>query len=365
MKRPRSCLAVLATVPAALGWALGATLAAGCGDNARECGVGTEDVDGICAPINNTVCGDGTKLDEGRCVIDPTACQSGTVLVAGRCTDPTAALLIDLEESFEPNGLAIATGVEPSPAPAGTIALKPIDQSFVVHGHITPFRDADADGQLDPDVDSYLLTAAAPTLLEITVDGVGGAQGAFYLAGDPAGPVASYERYGLNLTGDTTRRQVFLPSPGVYTLAFSDTRALAIGRNPPPPAGAGAAAGGADAEYYATITARAIPTPAALTAGAAVSQPGALATDQVALFNGGFAVGSNRVQLAMPGAAAASLAVLAGDALVGYADEQRQPPKVAEVIAAVAVDAAPVIVVDAVYNYGPAPAPFTVSITAP
>jgi hypothetical protein len=359
--RSLPCLAVAAAISVAFG------AGAGCGDNARQCGIGTEDIDGICSPTSSTVCGDGTKLSNGLCVIDPATCEAGTVLVGGRCVDPTRGLTVDLEESFEPNGLGVATGAEASTTPAGTIAPRPIDASFIVHGHLTPFRDADADGQLDPDVDSYQLTVAAPTLLEITVDGVGGAQGAFYLVGDPAGEVPTYERYGLNLTGDTTRRQLFLPAPGDYTFAITDTRALAIGNNPPPPAGATGAAGGPDAEYYASITARTIPAPTMIPAGAgADSLTGTLAADQVAVFTATFGIATNRVRAVMPGAAAASIAVIHAGALDGYASEDAQPVRIAEVVVSgVGATDTPLIVVDAAYNYGPASEPFTVSVEQP
>src|SRR4051812_21570741 len=180
---------------AVLGWAA-------CGDNGNRCGDGTIEVDGICLPETTTTCGDGTKLEDGHCVIDPLACQAGTVLIAGHCTDPTPVPVVDLEESFEPNGLAIAPGVEPSAAPAGVIALA-ANTPFVIHGHITPFRDADGDGQIDPDIDTYLLTVTGPTLLSIAIDGLGGIQGAFYVTGDPHGPVPSYERYGVPIAGDS------------------------------------------------------------------------------------------------------------------------------------------------------------------
>jgi hypothetical protein len=360
MMRSSPCLAVLAATLGALG-------GGACGDNGRACGTGTRDLHGVCVPSTTTTCGDGTKLDNGVCVIDPAACPAGTVLVAGRCVEPDRNLMIDLEESFEPNGLGVAPGVEASASPAGAFVLAPRDIAVVLHGHLTPFRDADGDGQLDPDVDTYQLTAAAPTLVEITVDGVGGAQGAFYLAGDPTGVVPSYERYGLNLTGDTAKRQLFLPAPGVYFLAITDTRALAIGSNPPPPAGAGGAAGGPDAEYYATITARAQPAPSEIPAAALVaSASGSLTSDQVALFTGPFVTGSNHVLVAMPGAAAASVAVLDDQLVHGYADEKAAPPQPAEVVISdIPAGHTPIIVVDTAYNYGPGAEPFTLTIDQP
>jgi hypothetical protein len=295
------------------------------------------------------------------------------VLIADRCVDPAHGLTIDLEESPEPNGFAIAGGVEASAAPAGTIALKPAGQTFVVHGHLTPFRDADGDGQLDPDFDSYAVTVAAPTLVAIAVDGVGGAQGAFYAIGDAGGAVPAYERYGLNLTGDTSKRRLFLPAAGLYRIAICDTRSLSIGKNPPRPAGSGGAAGGPDAEYYASITVEPIPAPSpiAITAGAgagAGSHDGLLATDEVEFFTAALGAGSNDVHEVMPGAAAASLAVVNAGAFQVYADENpggvSRPPTEADVtVSGIKPGDTPVIAVDAVYNYGPAPEPFTLAIT--
>jgi len=130
------------------------------------------------------------------------------------------------------------------------------------------------------------------TLLAVTVDGTGGAQGAFYTIGDPRGAVPAYERYGLNLTGDTSRRRLFLPAAGVYKLAITDTRSLAVGNNRPRPAGAGGAAGGPFAEYYATITVESIPSPMSIPiTGGVGRQVGTLATDEVELFTAKMAPG--------------------------------------------------------------------------
>jgi hypothetical protein len=69
----------------------------------------------------------------------------------------------------------------------------------------------------------------------------------------------------------------------------------------------------------------------------------------------------------MPGPATASIAVVVGGVLVGYADENpgfanRPPSAAALTIGGLAPGAAPVIAVDAVYNDGPAPEPFTLTI---
>jgi hypothetical protein len=346
-----------------LSLAIAALAAAGCGDGARVCGAGTEDNDGTCVPIANTVCGDGTKLDNSQCVIDPASCEAGTVLIGNRCLDPNRGLVIDLEESVEPNGLGIATGVEASAEPAGTIALKPEGMPFVVHGHLTPFRNTDSDGQLDPDFDTYVITVAAATLLEISVDGTGGAQGAFYAVGAPDSPVPDYERYGLNLTGDTAKRQLFLPIAGRYELAITDTRSVAVGNNPPRPAGRGGAAGGPDAEYYATITARPIPALSSIPlSGGNVRQSGTLATSEVRFFTSKLMPGQNDIRVEMPGAAAASLIVLdAALLLEGYAVESATTPAAISVMVPVAEPNDTLMFVDAVYNYGPAPEPFTLT----
>ncbi len=335
----------------------------GCGDDTRECGPGTRDVDGVCVPESMTTCGDGTKLENGLCVVDPVSCQAGTVLIASRCVDPTKGLVVDLEESSEPNAIGIADGVEESPTPAGTITLKPIGEVFVVHGHITPFRDADGDGDSDPDVDTYLINVAGPALLDVTVDGIGGAQGAFYAIGDPAGPFPLYERYGLNLTGDTSRRRLFLPVAGRYELAIADTRSLAIGNNPPGPAGSGGAAGGPSAEYYATITAVAIPAPSPITlSGGMATRTGTITSDDVTFFTTVPSSAQVNLRLAMPrAAAAASVIAFVADQLAAYDDET--PGSDAEgAVTGITPGASLLIVVDTAYNYGPAAEPFTLTV---
>ncbi|HEY0194622.1 MAG TPA: hypothetical protein VGC42_26100 [Kofleriaceae bacterium] len=344
---------------------------AACGDNRVPCGDGTTEVDGRCVAPVPIACGPGTQLTDGACVVEDAICDAGTVLIAERCVDPARELTIDLEESAEPNGAGIAAGVEASPASAGVIAPKPAGMPFVVHGHLTPFRDADGDGQLDPDVDTYELAVRAPTLLEISVDGVGGALGAFYatavLAPTGGRPAQRYERYGLALAGDTARRRLFLPAAGSYRLAITDLRALAIGNHPPPAAGKGGAAGGPDAEYYAAITVEELPAPAAiaLTAGTGHAA-GQLGADDVAFFTA--ALGATaRIDDAMPGAALAAVSITLGtdaDAPVaGYAEETAGTASAMFVTAG--GGGPPLIAADAVYNTGPAPEPFSLTVTVP
>lgn len=344
--------------------------AAGCGDNGRVCGDGTVEHAGVCVAAVTVACGPGTRLDQDRCVVDPAVCPPGTILLAGRCVDPTSQLTVDLEESPEPDGLGIAAGVEASIAPAGIVALKPTGLPLVIHGHLAPFRDADGDGQPDPDVDTYVLPVDGPTVLDVAVTGVGGAIGAFYLAGDPQVDPA-YERYGVAIAGAAVQRRLLLPVAGRYAIAFADARTIAIGHDPPPAAGARAAAGGPGAGYYATLTVQPMPAPLpiAITAGTG-RQTGALAASEVRLFSAPLGAASYALDLAMPGPAAASLAVIDGGALAGYADENpgsaTRPPSAAQlVIGGLAPGATPVIAVDAVYNLGPAPEPFTLTIALP
>jgi hypothetical protein len=353
-----------------VGVAIAAALASGCGDDGTRCGDGTSEIDGVCMPDNRITCGDGTALVNGLCVIATTTCEGGTVLVANRCVDPASELTIDLEESAEPNGLGVADGVESSSVPAGTIQL-PSSGTFVVHGHIAPFRDADGDGQPDPDVDSYFVDVAAPVALDISVDGVGGTQGAFYLVDGTNHSATSYRRYGLSLTGDTAHRRVFLPAAGRYILAITDLRSLAIGQAPPPSAGTGAA-GGPDAEYYAALTITDLPAPVALSAsGGTLSQSATLAPGALAVYTTSLDAGSADFRVAMTASSAAtSLAALVDNALAGYANQVAagagQPASDAAFsVAGVSAGAHPVVVVDAIFNEGPSPVPFVLTISQP
>jgi len=338
----------------------------GCGDDTRACGEGTVSRGGVCVVDVPVTCGAGTRLDHDQCVIDPAVCPAGTLLIGGRCVDPATQLTVDLEESAEPNGLGVAPGVETSTSPAGIVALAPSGQPVVLHGHLAPFRDADGDGQLDPDVDTYVLPVGGPTVLDVAVTGLGGAVGAFYLAGDPAVD-PSYARYGVAVAGTTVQRRLVLPAAGRYALAIADARAIAIGPDPPPTAGA-LAPGAPGAEYYVALTAQPMPAPAAiaLTAGTG-QQTGALSPGDVQLFTAPLGGGSFAVELAMPGPAAASLAVIDGGALTGYADENPgaagRPPSAARLtVSGLSPGDAPVIAVDTVYTVGPAPAAYTLTI---
>src|SRR5678815_4529373 len=115
-----------------------------------RCGPGTLDNNGTCAPAatcgpgtapngsgncvpDPAACGAGTVFDAltGTCKIDPGSCQNGTVLVNNECVDPAVALVIDVQEGPEPNGMGV---VEASLGQAGNVAVKPVGAAFVVHG---------------------------------------------------------------------------------------------------------------------------------------------------------------------------------------------------------------------------------------
>lgn len=208
-------------------------------------------------------CTDGTRLNPttNACELDPNACQSGTVLVNGQCIDPTNGLTIDLEEGPEPNGLAgydYVQDVMLEANVAGAIALKPIGSSVVIHGCISP-----VDGK--PDYDAYTLTVSAPTLIDVTVDGVGGLTPGFFVDLDLWPAVGefydNYRRSAATLANDTSQRELFLPIAGTYKLFIADTRSM-LWNSP---------FGNPDRStcYYASVAQRTpAPTPLDLGAGA-------------------------------------------------------------------------------------------------
>ncbi len=263
----------------AMSFALGAF--AGCGDNSKSCGTGTEDKDGVCTPL--ATCGTGTKVGSdgtcvpdgsvvctggtifnatsGHCDVDPASCQGDTVLIDGTCQDPTAGLTVDSTEAAEPNGLGVLG--EPSQNPAGIITLKAVGgDAFVIHGKIIP-ADHNDDGILDNDVDTYGMQVSGPTLIEVSVDGVHGLSAGFLslaAAKSASDPLANYTRAGVNLTGDTSKRQLYLPTAGIYVIAVADTRTVLSSGTV-----AGATTGHPDFEYYVSIKNLALPTPTPLT----------------------------------------------------------------------------------------------------
>jgi len=273
---------------------LGSAATLGCGDNSRQCGANTSDVDGVCvgdgAPIQ---CTDGTKLNDAMdgCVIDPAACQDGTVLVGSQCVDP-GHVTPNINEAAEPNGLGLLG--EDSKNPAGDVLIQPVGTNFVVKGQIIPFQDLDGDGQLDPDVDTYLVEVTAPVMLSVSSDGLHGLAGGFFAVAvvDPAGPLGTWTRFGVNLTGDTSKRQLFLPAAGTYALAVADSRTLFLGGS-----AAGAETGALPFEYYMTIS-QLTATPAVLPITDGIgNSTSELAPGEVKLFSVAMGEGINTAEL--------------------------------------------------------------------
>ncbi|NVB83255.1 MAG: hypothetical protein HOV81_33090 [Kofleriaceae bacterium] len=268
---------------------------AGCGDNSKTCGPGTEDVDGVCTGSGGGgQCTDGTILVDDHCEIDPNSCQDGTVLMGDKCVDP-ATHMATIEEAAEPNGLGL--GGETSNDPAGEIALKPVGEHFTIHGKIIPFQDADGDGQQDADFDSYLLDVNGPTLINVSADGLHGLAGGFVAvaAVSSTDPLSNWTRFGVNPIGDTAKRQIYLPQAGTYVLAIADTRSLFLSGAAP-----GAQADAPAFEYYVTVDQLTAPTPTALTAtaGVATSQ-GQMNPGEVKLFSLAMGDGVNSAELAV------------------------------------------------------------------
>lgn len=329
-----------------------------------ECGTGTEDMDGdgVCEPIPITpTCTDGTILDmaTNTCVIDPASCQGGTVLINGNCVDPTEGLAIDLNEGAEPN----------DDGGAGTITLKPAGQAFVVKGKINPYRDDNTDGEPDPDYDVYVLTVTAPTLIDISVDGVNGLMGAF-IAFPGTDPVASTEwiRYGVNVMGDTSRRDVYFPAAGTYVIGVGDTRSLYLNSGSPPATGAGAAAGGPNATYFMSLTVKAMPTPTPLTlTNGAAQATGMLSPGAVNFYLADTELGINRATLDVPGTPNGALVVANGAQFKTTSNEdfdQFGPrPATTQALGFKTGDQA-LIVVDTTYHYGPGEASYTLDVNA-
>lgn len=304
--------------------ALGVSLMApGCGDNSRACGPGTVEEQGYCVPAatcgfgtraheetgecipdGSVVCSDGTVFDvlTGQCKIDETACQNGTVLVEDACVDPTAELVIDVQEGPEPNGLGV---LEASEAQAGNIVLKASDP-FVIHGTIDPHRDSNSDGALDPDVDTYVITIGAPAFVKITADGVNGTAAGFValavvdpVTGAGAG-LETWQRVGMSLVSDTAIREVYLPTAGTYRLAIADTRTLIDYVT----TGASTSAPGGDtSEYYVSLTPFAPPPPETLTlTSGRITTTRTKTSEQLALFTAPLGTGLNVIDLSMTSA---------------------------------------------------------------
>ena len=318
--------------------------APGCGDNSRSCGDGTRVESGYCVPLTpdgGVRCGAGTALDPltGLCQIDPAACQNGTVLIDSACVDPTVGTIVDLEEGPEPNGLGV---IEASDARAGTIAIKD-SGAFVIHGTIEPHPTTS--GGLDPDVDTYVVTVTAPMLLHVTSDGVQGVNAGFVVT---SADIAGWKRFGIDLAGDASQRQVFLPEAGTYEVSVADARTLFEYAD----SGTATSAPG-PGEYYLSLTQVALPMPTVVSTSASGTLPGG----EVGFYSTTISNGSHPITLAMPSTFALASLVVEANAFLAFDDEDSQPARLTASGLGTTL-----IVVDHVYDVSPAPLAFQLTI---
>ena len=321
--------------PILLALASGALLLSACGDDGGDvaCAAGTVLQDGECIPDGSVICETGTTYNAttGKCDPDITGCAEGTVLIAGECVPLDDTLTGDVTEPVEPNGLN-ATDLP------GMLELPAQGESTVISGCITPFEDIDLDGELDADFDAFLFTASGPTLLDLTVDGVGGLSGGFVVIGlaDELDD-DDWLRLGANLTSDTAQQQVFLPMAGTYVLAFADSRTLS----------SGLAFGSADTCYFATVEHLAMPAPTAITDMAT----GTLGDPQFYSFDPSADDAALNATMSALGPAAAGGLVVLVDGLYAGSSEDEGTPAAIETLLGLDATASVLLVVDAVSNF--------------
>jgi hypothetical protein len=354
----------LATV---VGAAAAVLAVASCGDNSARCGDGTRNDDGVCVadvdcgagtvavgnecvPDGSVICEQGTVYDQqlGACVPSEDVCGEGTVFLDGECVAEDAALTADHTEAAEPNdGLAAGDGI------AGGFPLPAVGESTTFHGCITPYRDRDNNGQLDIDYDLWVIQASGPSLVEITADGVGGlAAGFIALAGNDDVDAAGWLRFGINLTGDTSQRQLYLPTAGAYFILMTDSRSLFLSEG---------AAGSADTCYYTTVRNVGLPTPTPIAGNAPVN-------GQIGSNTQFFSYAPDEGQIVIARVATnhpaiePSLAELRNGAFTRYAAGSTSASFLSGGMSA---GDEIVYVVEPVYNYALSPVPFQLSLYAP
>lgn len=362
---------LLATLVGALAVA---SLAASCGDNSAVCGDGTVEVDGVCVPDEEVECGPGTVNmggecvpdgsviceqgtvfddESGTCVVDPSACAEGTVLVDGVCVPEDETLTADEEEVAEPND-----GILESDDVAGQFALPAVGASTTIHGCINPYRDLDDNGNPDPDLDLWIIQTTGPALIEVTADGVGGLAAGFQMISATGDDLVdgNFVRFGINLTGDTSSRQMYLPAGGVYGLFMADSRSLFLQDG---------AAGSPTACYYTTITNVALPTPtdAALNTEIAGTHDGDVDFYSANPSLCSFFIGVHD----MPAAAAfTSIWAIRNTTVFEYGEPDPSIPAPAVVRTGGLADADTVLyVIDPIYNYALNPVDYTLEVIAP
>lgn len=349
-----------------------AALASACGDNSRACGEGTTEVDGYCVSDGMGGCGPGTVAGtdgtcgpictggtipgDSGCVIDPDACQGGTVLVGGECVDPAEVGVVDLEEGQEPNGLGV--GGEASTDPAGIAALRAIGAgAYVIHGTIVP-ADHDGDGFADGDIDTYTFTTTGPVLLQTSADGLHGLSAAFAVLAsvEDTDPLADFRRFALTTQGDASRRQLFLPRAGTYTLSVADTRSFLV-----PGTAVGGAPAGPALEYYVSLEAIALPAPEAITLdGTGAGSATGTYDGTTRFFTAQLGTGFNRVDLRTDSSFSSS-------SLVNFTSQtfrRYDEGPIASLQFAAAPGDTSIVVVEPAFTFEYTPVPFELSIAS-
>jgi hypothetical protein len=350
-----------------------ASLATSCGDNSAVCGDGTVEVDGVCVPEEEVVCGNGTTnvggecvpdgtvicdqgtvFDEesGTCVVDPTACAEGTVLVDGVCVPEDETLTADHEEVAEPND-----GILETDDIAGQFALDAVGGSTTIHGCINPYRDLDDNGNPDADLDLWIVTTTGPALVDITADGVGGLAAGYQVISATGDDLIddNFVRFGINLTGDTSSRQMYLPGAGVYGIFMADSRSLFLQDG---------AAGSPEACYYTTITNVAVPSPTAATLNTEIAgtHDGDVDFYSADAADCSFFIGVHDMQAA---AAFSSIWAIRNTTVFEYAEpDGAGTPGVVRTGGLTNADTV-LYVIDPIYNYALDPVGYTLEVIAP
>jgi hypothetical protein len=321
-----------------------AAIAAGCGDNSKQCGEGTQDVDGVCMGMgegNN--CGPGTVDVDGTCVPEEEACAAGETAVEGNCVQ------IDLQEGAEPNGS------ESGANPAGVLTLGAAGDRFTANGCINNQPSASND---DPDFDRYTLTITEPALVKLTVDGRGGMVGGFRALPDAAdADLVGYQRLGLSIASDMSRRQVYLPKAGTYEIDVADSRTLMplVTGGTLPPAGN---PDGTTSCYLLHLEAQAIPAATPLVAGTPAT--GTIGED-LAFFTSAFTDGITSVTATIEPTGD----VHSSTSLVVMNNNQLRQFSAADgftLFGGIKAGDTPLLVLDYVYNYALEAAPYEIAI---
>jgi hypothetical protein len=229
-----------------------------------SCGTGTIQMGDACVPDGSVICTGNTifDTDSGTCVVDPDAiCEGDLVFVTATstCVDPDSLLegMADVLELAEPN--------DPEYNEEGFMPQEVdiADGTGTFFGCVEP-TDFDDDGVIDADFDFFRIVVDEPTLLNVNVDGIGGANGAVAFLGGNDTDVADagWQRFMIDLSGDGASGQIFLPDAGTYFILATDGRSLLFGEP----------AGGPDNCYFVQLEVTDIPTPTPITVGTA--QPG-------------------------------------------------------------------------------------------